>query len=357
MPGKGPVITMAVLTLKSQEMTTFPAFLREFASYKSVIEGCTEKTVCEYLSDLRTFFRYLEAKAKGLPTEGDSFMEIDISHFTVDDVRAITGSDVLEFMLYAGQNRGNGWSAKSRKLSTLKVFFKYMHLHKHLIDKNPTEDIGAPRRHTTLPKYLTLEESIMLLEAVKSDTESKTTVRDFAIVTLFLNCGMRLSELVGIDLTDIDRDLRSLRVLGKGNKERVIYLNEACRRALVEYIAERQKDDTSIIKTMALFLSSRKTRISAKTVQWMVYKYLDAAGLGGRGLSVHKLRHTAATLMYQSGEVDVRVLKDILGHAQLNTTQIYTHVSDENMEHAVAVNPLARVKVNKKRKPSEEEDD
>lgn len=348
--------SMAVLTLRSEEMNTFPAILREFASYKSVIEGCTEKTVCEYLSDLRTFFRYLEARRLRIDFESEDFFKIDISSISIDDIRKITGSDVYEFMLYAGQNRNNGWSAKSRKLSTLKVFFKYLHIHKRLLEKDPTEDIGAPRRHTTLPKFLTLDESIMLLEAVKNDTESKTQARDFAIVTLFLNCGMRLSELVGIDLTDLDRELKSLRVTGKGNKERVVYLNNACRAALMEYIYERQKDETSSIKTMAFFLSSRKTRISNKTVQWMVYKYLDAAGLSGRGLSVHKLRHTAATLMYQSGEVDVRVLKDILGHAQLNTTQIYTHVSDENMENAVAANPLASVKIRKAKRPPSDED-
>jgi len=348
---------MAVLKLSSEEMNLFPAFLREFASYKSVIEGCTEKTVCEYLSDLRTFFRYFEAKKQKIDLESDAFREIDISYLTIDDVRAITGSDVYEFMLYAGQTRGNGWSAKSRKLSTLKVFFKYLHIHKHLLEKDPTEDIGAPRRHTTLPKFLSLNESIELLQAVKDDTESKTVTRDYAIITLFLNCGMRLSELVGIDLTDLDRELKSLRVLGKGNKERVIYLNNACRAALMDYIEERQKEDTSSVKTMALFLSGRKTRISNKTVQWMVYKYLDAAGLSGRGLSVHKLRHTAATLMYQSGDVDVRVLKDILGHAQLNTTQIYTHVSNENMESAVAANPLAQVSLKKSKKPKTEEED
>ena len=348
---------MAVLTLRSEEMNTFPAILREFASYKSVIEGCTEKTVCEYLSDLRTFFRYLEARRLRISLEGDEFREIDISHIGAEDIRKITGSDVYEFMLYAGQNRQNGWSAKSRKLSTLKVFFKYLHIHKRLIEKDPTEDIGAPRRHTTLPKFLTLNESISLLESIKNDTESKTVTRDFAIVTLFLNCGMRLSELVGINLTDLDKELKSLRVIGKGNKERVIYLNNACRAALMEYIYERQKEETSSIKTMALFLSSRKTRISNKTVQWMVYKYLDTAGLSGRGLSVHKLRHTAATLMYQSGSVDVRVLKDILGHAQLNTTQIYTHVSDENMENAVAANPLASIKIKKARQVPEENGD
>ncbi len=198
-----------------------------------------------------------------------------------------------------------------------------------------------------MPKFLSLEESLTLLETIKNDTESKTVVRDFAIVTLFLNCGMRLSELTGINLTDIDRDMRSLRVFGKGNKERVIYLNDACRAALSDYLRERQGEDISSIRTKALFLSRRQDRISNKTVQWMVGKYLDAAGLGGRGLSVHKLRHTAATLMYQSGQVDVRVLKDILGHAQLNTTQIYTHVSNENMERAIAANPLASAKIKK----------
>ena len=348
---------MAVLTLKSDEMKQFSPLLREFASYKSVIEGCTEKTVCEYLSDLRTFCRYLEAKHTGVDTEGEDFYNVDISHFDAARFREVTGSDIYEFMLYVGQNRENGWAAKSRKLSTLKVFFKYLHLHKRVLEKDPTEDIGAPRRHTTLPKFLTLKESVALLEAVKSDTESKTVLRDYAIITLFLNCGMRLSELVGINLTDIDKELKSLRVIGKGNKERVIYLNRACRTAVMDYIIERQGQDTQDVRTTALFLSSRKTRISQKTVQWMVYKYLDVAGLSGRGLSVHKLRHTAATLMYQSGEVDVRVLKDILGHAKLNTTQIYTHVSDENMERAVANNPLADIHVKKKSHPLPTEDE
>ena len=200
---------------------------------------------------------------------------------------------------------------------------------------------------------MSLEESLLLLETIKNDPESSTVVRDFAIVTLFLNCGMRLSELTGINLTDIDRDLRSLRVIGKGNKERVIYLNDACRSAIVDYLNERKKEDVSAIRTKALFLSRRGDRISNKTVQWMVGKYLDAAGLGGRGLSVHKLRHTAATLMYQSGDVDVRVLKDILGHAQLNTTQIYTHVSNESMERAIAANPLSGAKIKKKKPASD----
>lgn len=347
---------MAVLTLKSQEMKMFPPIVRKFAAYKSAVEGCSEKTVCEYLLDLRTFFRFLEAGRLGIDYESEDFEKIDISALDLSYFTALGSSDVLSFFLYTSQNRQNKWSARSRKLSALRAFFKYLRVTEHAMTTDPTADITTPKKHASLPKHLTLDESVMLLEAIKNDTESKTTVRDYAIVTLFLNCGMRLSELVGINLTDLDRELKSLRVMGKGSKERIVYLNNACRAALMDYIYERQKDETSAIKTMALFLSSRKTRISNKTVQWMVYKYLDAVGLSGRGLSVHKLRHTAATLMYQSGEVDVRVLKDILGHAQLNTTQIYTHVSDENMENAIAANPLANVKIKKTRKHTEEDE-
>ena len=181
----------------------------------------------------------------------------------------------------------------------------------------------------------------MLLNAVKQDTESPFRVRDFAIITLFLNCGMRVSELVGIDLNDVDRELRSLSVTGKGNKQRIVYLNEACREALGDYMDLRMSEKYERVTSPALFLSKRAQRISVKTVQWLVYKYLDLAGLESKHYSVHKLRHTAATLMYQSGNVDVRVLKDILGHEQLNTTQIYTHVSNRSMEEAMANNPLS----------------
>ena len=198
----------------------------------------------------------------------------------------------------------------------------------------------------------------MLLESIKNDKKSRTVVRDYAIVTLFLNCGMRVSELCSINLNDVARDLTSLRVTGKGAKERMIYLNEACRTALADYLPLRlaEKNGKSS-REKALFLSGQQNRISVKTVQWMVYKYLDLAGLGDRHLSVHKLRHTAATLMYQTGMVDVRVLKDILGHEQLNTTQIYTHVSSASMQEAMAQNPLADVKRRKNARKDKSTDD
>ena len=213
-----------------------------------------------------------------------------------------------------------------------------------MIDENPAANIETPKKQKSLPKFLSVEESLLLLEAVRNDRESKTKVRDYAIRTLFLNCGMRVSELVGIDVRDVDREFRSLTVTGKGNKQRIVYLNSACKAALSDYYMERLGEKYAKVDSPALFLSNREQRISVKTVQWMVYKYLDMAGLESKHYSVHKLRHTAATLMYQSGQVDVRVLKDILGHEQLNTTQIYTHVSNASMEAAMERNPLSSQK-------------
>ena len=243
--------------------------------------------------------------------------------------------------MYADNVRGNMAAAKSRKLSAIKGFFKYLTTKRMMLEDNPANDIETPKKKQALPKYLSLEESLELLGAVKNDVESKTTVRDYAIITLFLNCGMRLSELVGINLEDVDSKLRSLTVTGKGNKQRIVYLNDACQQALADHLRERLGEHHKECMSHALFLSGREQRISVKTVQWMVYKYLDMAGLESKHYSVHKLRHTAATLMYQTGDVDVRVLKDILGHEQLNTTQIYTHVSNRSMEEAMQKNPLS----------------
>ncbi|MBQ8837000.1 MAG: tyrosine recombinase XerC [Clostridia bacterium] len=334
---------------------TLPAVLREFAGYKLGIENCSARTVEEYLLDLRTFFRYMLAQRNGIKPYGDGFEQIDITVVDLEFVGSIKTEEIYEFLFYAGAERLNGWSAKARKLSAIKVFYKYLVTKRKVLEKNPAIDIDAPKKERTLPKFLSVEESLALLDAINSDTESKNVKRDFAITTLFLNCGMRLSELCGIDLRDLDDNLRSVRVLGKGSKERIIYLNSACREALSEYLKVRNLNlDSKMSAEPALFLSGRGQRISDKTVQWMIGKYLKMAGLESKGYSVHKLRHTAATLMYQSGNVDVRVLKDILGHEQLNTTQIYTHISDEQMENAMAQNPLAKVKPKKAEKKDEE---
>lgn len=331
-------------------MSSFPSLnefseqIQQFAIYKRTIQGCSEKTVNEYMLDLRTFFRYLLAVEQGIDMESEDFTRIDIRSIDAEYLSHVKTEQIYEFLFYTGDQRKNMWSAKARKLSAIKGLYKYLTIKKNYFEDNPAINIESPKPKKTLPKFLDLDESLMLLNAVKNDPESATKERDYCIVTLFLNCGMRLSELVGIDLTDIDRDMRSLRVLGKGNKERIIYLNESCRSALADHMEIRLSPRYAEVQTKALFLSRLNKRISVKTVQWMVYKYLDMAGLESKHFSVHKLRHTAATLMYQSGNVDVRVLKDILGHEQLNTTQIYTHVSNENMRTAMDQNPLASIK-------------
>ena len=322
----------------------FSPIVREFASYKLGIQGCSPKTVNEYLFDLRTFFRYLIAKEQDIAVESDLFTQIDVSGMDLTRISAITTSQIYDFLMYTGNVRGNRWSAKARKLSAIKQLYNYLVNKRNYFEHNPAQNIESPKPKKTLPKVLSLEESLSLLEAVQNDTESPNRQRDFTMLTLFLNCGIRLSELVGINLNDIDPLLRSMRVVGKGSKERIVYLNGACRDALQMLLEERSSPKYANLPTRALFLSNRSQRISVKTVQHIVYKYLEMAGLEAKHYSVHKLRHTAATLMYQSGQVDVRVLKDILGHEQLNTTQIYTHVSDANMEHAMTMNPLASVR-------------
>lgn len=336
-----------------------PAAVRNFVSFKLTVQGRSQKTMDEYALDLRTFFRFLSAKRSGADVKSmtdEELAEVVISGIDMDFIGSVTTEEVYDFLYYTLEARGNKWSARARKLSALKSFYKYLNISVRAIDNDPTKNIDGPQKKKTLPKFLTLEESEALLNAVRADEESKTRDRDFCILVLFLNCGMRLSELVGINLSDIDRGMESLRVLGKGAKERMIYLNDACRDALRSYLRVRSADEVQIKDRNALFLSSRHIRISNKTVQWVVNKYLKAAGLEHKHFSTHKLRHTAATLMYQSGNVDVRVLKDILGHEQLNTTQIYTHVSDEGMRKAMAANPLANFRAKGKSVQSDEED-
>lgn len=328
----------------------FPTVIRNFANYKDVVQGCSKKTVTEYLFDLRTFCRYLRASREGYPLSGEEFDNISIKDLEVNFFESVTTSEIYDFLSFVGGKRENEARARARKLSAIKQFYKYCTVKQMLFENNPAFNIESPKLKKQLPKHLSVNECVDLLEAVTNDEESKTKERDYAILTLFLNCGIRLSELTGISLTDLDSELRSMQVIGKGNKERIVYLNEACREAINAYLPIRMGTPAKEKGESALFLSRQGKRISVKTVQWMVKKYLGEAGLEYKNYSTHKLRHTAATLMYQSGGVDVRVLKDILGHEQLNTTQIYTHVSNESMEDAMAKNPLADIKPPKKQK-------
>lgn len=325
-------------------MRDYPPIFQEFANYKLSIQNRSKLTVEQYLLDLDQFFRFLLCYRRhpSKKVTAEEFAAQTLDAVDIDLCRSVSTNEIMAFAGWENTERSNQPAARARKLSAIRGFYKYLTATRHYFQDNPAANLEGPRVKQALPKFLTLEESITLLETIQNDRQSKTMRRDYCMVTLFLNCGMRLSELVGISLPDIDPDLRSMRVVGKGNKERLIYLNDACKAAIVDWLKVRAT--LEIKEKNALFISSRGTRISKQMVQTVVYKYLDMAGFGNRRLSTHKLRHTAATLMYQEGGVDVRVLQDILGHAQLNTTQIYTHVSNQQMEEAMAKNPLAKKK-------------
>lgn len=311
-----------------------PAVIRDYLVYMGTVRGKSPLTVSEYYIDLRTFFRFMK-KRRGLVAADADFEEIDIGDIDLALASSVTLNDIYEYLYFLMNERGNNASTRSRKISSLRSFYKYYCDKLGKISENPTRNLETPKKKRSLPKYLTLEESMDFLSSVNGPTAS----RDYCILTFFLNCGMRLSELVGIDLSDISGN--KLKVTGKGNKERTLYLNEACLSSLEAYLKDRPAD--GLKDKDALFISRRRERISPKTVQWIVKKYLSASGLGNKGFSVHKLRHTAATLMYQNGGVDIRVLQQMLGHENLSTTEIYTHTSSRQLEKAAESNPLAKV--------------
>ena len=325
--------------------TDAPPILRDFLTYHEAIQGHSRKTVDEYFLDLRNFFRFIKIE-KNKVSRSTEFDAIDISDVDLDLVRSVTLTDVYSYMNYLSRDRaqqpnsaqtGYGLKATSRarKVAAIRSFYKYLTNKAKLLTENPMQDLDAPRTKKALPRYLDLDSSIQLLESVDGDFQA----RDRCILTLFLNCGLRISELIGLNVSDIRGD--QLRVLGKGNKERILYLNDACVQAIQDYLAVRPGQQA--IDRNAFFLSRRRTRISKSAVEKLVKKYLLKAGLDSTQYSPHKLRHTAATLMLQNG-VDVRTLQELLGHENLNTTQIYTHVDNDNLRMAAKANPLGRIK-------------
>lgn len=314
--------------------------IRDYLLYMQTIKGKSSKTINEYFLDIRMFFRFIKCK-KFDEYKNIEFDEIKIDDVDLDIIKYVTYTDAYEFMYYLMRERNNSEITRARKTSSIKSFYNYLTVIKHLLENDPLKELEAPKRTKKEPKYLTLEESINLLNSV----DGKHKERDYCIITLFLNCGMRLSELVGLNVTDIRPD-STVRILGKGKKERIIYLNNSCVSAIEEYLKVRPMD--GVKDRNALFISNQLKRMSPKTVQALVYKYLEKIGLDSQGYSCHKLRHTAATLMYQHGGVDTLVLKEILGHENLGTTQIYTHLNNKQKQDAANSTPLSNIKPKRK---------
>lgn len=318
-----------------------PDFLNSFLDYSITSLNKSPNSVKEYNYDLAMFLKFIKLHFN--MTEEKDFNLIKINDITIDTIKKIKLTDINAFLAYLTNTNRSKATTRARKASTIRVFFDYLIDPAGLINDNPALKLKTPKLDKRLPKYLSLEDSRKLLNATLNE-DNRNHLRDYAIITLFLNCGMRLSELVGININDIDFSECKLNVIGKGNKERTIYLNKACMKAIAEYMEVRPKQGVkhdSKNSEKALFLSERKTRIGNRTVESIVSKQLQAAGLDTRKYSVHKLRHTAATLMYQYGQVDIRALQELLGHESIATTEIYTHVNNEQVRHAVESNPLA----------------
>lgn len=319
-----------------------PAPMREFLTYILTIKNLSVRTVDGYYIEIRTFLRFMKLfreKKESKSLSMEMLRETVINDIPNELIFTVTLSDVYEYLTFA-LSSGNSASARARKISALSSFYKYLTTKTMYMTDNPIKNLDRPSPKRALPKFLTLEESNELL--ITADLTDNA--RDYCIITLFLNCGMRLSELLAINISDVDRldDNRSLRLLGKGNKERIVYLNDACVSSIEEYL--KASKDIRRKDKKALFVGRNGTRLSSRRVEQIINDCLKRAGLSGKGYTPHKLRHTAATLMYQYGNVDVRILKEILGHASLATTEIYTHVSSTQLENAANSSPLSSTK-------------
>lgn len=317
-----------------------PTFLNSFLDYTATILNKSPNTIKEYNYDLNNFLKFILMRFK--MTDKKDLKEVDIHGMTIDTIAKITLEDIHAYLFYLKNNFQSKAATRARKVASIRVFFNYLSNKANLIDKNPAQNLETPKLDKRIPKYLSLDDSKKLLEVAINDSD-RNNERDYAIITLFLNCGMRLSELVGIDIKNINFNDCKLSVIGKGNKERTIYLNKACMNAINTYLAVRPRDGVKSDSRDALFLSERKERISNRTVQYIVKQELYKAGLDTNKYSVHKLRHTAATLMYQYGNVDIRALQELLGHESISTTEIYTHVANDQVRNAVESNPLANM--------------
>lgn len=321
--------------MKENYVQDCPYYLEDFLNNMRIVKDRADRTEEAYYIDIRTFLRYLKIKHKDVAPNTE-WGEINITDVPIEYLEAFSLSDAYVYLKFLKDVRRNETATRARKTSALKQFYIYLHQKAKLISENPLADLELPRIKNKLPKFLTLEDSLKLLQSI----DSKFKERDYCIILLFLNCGMRLSELVGLNIKDYSRENQTLRLLGKGNKERIVYLNESCIQALNDYLDNYRPKETAIDPD-AIFLSANKTRINKRRVQQIVDENLQRAGLSNLGITTHKLRHTAATLMYQHGGVDTLVLKDILGHKSIATTEIYTHLSNENLKQAAEANPLS----------------
>lgn len=326
--------------IEVRDINKLPKVIMDFLNYLETIKGKSKNTIEAYKIDLSLLFKYLKVYKGYYIPDDIEFEDIPINDLGEEFVKSIVLSDLYAFLSFAEKRRNNGNYARARKVATFKSFFNYLQGKAKIITTNPAAELESPKINKRHPIYLTLDESVSLLSSL--DINNCNYLRDYCILTLFLNCGMRLSELCSIQIDKIKSD--TLTIIGKGNKERTVYLNDACLSAINNYLAKRNDSKATEENKKYLFLSSRNTPINKRTVELLVKKHVKNAGLTNAKYTPHKLRHTAATLMYKHGNVDIRSLQSILGHENISTTQIYTHVDEEILREAANSNPLAKIK-------------
>ena len=329
-----------ITDIANKRYSDVPDVLRGYLNYMTVIKGRSPNTVKEYYYDIKMFYRFLYVALNNISQ--NEFNKIDLTNFDESILKNITLNDLYEFMAFVNNTYSSNDNYRARKVSSLRSYFNYLHSRLGFISSNPAADLDSPKIKKRMPRYLTVEESVNFLKSIKG----KNQQRDFAMFAIFLSCGLRLSELVGINLKNINLEKRTLRVIGKGNKERIVYLNNLCVDAINSYLEVRP--EVKVHEDMdALFISTKGRRISNRMVELLAKKYFSDAGIDPELYSPHKLRHTAATLMYKEGNVDIRTLQELLGHTNLSTTQIYTHINNDDLRAAADSNPLANINIEK----------
>ena len=325
--------------IEIEEKENLPMLVKDFLNYLETIKGKSINTINAYKTDLSVFFKFIKVYKGYQLDDNIQFIDIPIDDINSDFIKSIKLTDMYAFLSYAEKQRNNSNYARARKVATLKSFYNYLHNKAKVIQFNAAAELESPKINERHPIYLTLDQSIELLDSL--DKSNKNYERDYCILVFFLNCGLRVSELCSIEINKIKSD--TLTIIGKGNKERTIYLNSVCIKALEQYLSVRD-DSKAISKNKNyLFLSARNTPINKRTVEILVKKHISNAGFTNAKYTPHKLRHTAATLMYKHGNVDIRSLQNILGHESISTTQIYTHVDEEQLRDAVNSNPLSNL--------------
>ena len=338
-----------MLKNSQKKYSDVPELLRGYLNYMTVIKGRSENTVKEYYYDLRMFFKYIHAVANDLDII--NLDKIDLENFNDNLLKEIDLNDLYEFMTYVNNFKSSNDSYKARKVASLRSFYNYLNVKIGFMETNPAINLDTPKLKKRLPKFLTLDESLQLLKVIDGSFRE----RDIAIFVVFLNCGLRLSELVGINLNDINFAKRTLRIIGKGNKERIVYLNDLCIESINAYLQVRPTD-VELSDKNALFISNKKRRISNRMVELLAKKYFKLAGIDEKRYSPHKLRHTAATIMYKEGNVDIKTLQEILGHVSISTTQIYTHINNQDLKVAADNNPFNKIDISKLNENKENDD-